>query len=384
LENLDMNRSPWLRALLALVVLAPLVAWPAFGVDHTALQQLPIQLGSSGGNAADISHTFCCSGTLGALILLDGIPQILSNNHVLARSGLAAPGEAIIQPGLVDNGCSAAGARRVAVFHRDWLPLGQDNVDVAVARAVRGRVDPSGTILDLGIPCTAIADPAVGMTVEKSGRSSGLTTGNVQAIDAQVSVDYQPRCGVGRHETRNYDHQVVIAPAAFSMAGDSGSLIVSTDLHPVALLYAGNVMSTIAHPIRDVVDAFQTAGHTFAFVGARGHRRGPRRQGAPSGGALRNARRPGRRRWQGERRSRHPGGGGGRLRRPREPGAAGSPRPARRGPRASHRHRPLRRAVAPPAPAAGRPPRLARRRSSAILRGSLRGAIHAGIGCQLA
>lgn len=265
-----MFQLPRLRALLALpaLVLALLAARPSLAADHTAVQRLPMPFGTSGGNALDESRRYCCGGTLGALILLDGIPQILGNNHVLARSGLARPGELIIQPGLVDNGCSVGGAHAVAVFHRDWLPLGQRNVDVAVARAMHGRVDPSGAILDLGVPCTAVQEPAVGMTVQKSGRTTGATTGTIQSFDTQVRVDYQPSCGVGRHVEHTYDNQLVITPPSFSAPGDSGSLIVSTALRPVGLLYAGSAMTTIAHPVQDVIDAFVADGHSFAFAGA--------------------------------------------------------------------------------------------------------------------
>src|SRR5687767_16022891 len=51
------------------------------------------RFGVSGGNVNDASRSFCCSGTLGALIT-DGTNQyILSNNHVLARSDQAVAGE---------------------------------------------------------------------------------------------------------------------------------------------------------------------------------------------------------------------------------------------------------------------------------------------------
>src|SRR5262249_40355039 len=66
--------------------------------------------GGSGGKANDKSssggHTFCCGGTLGSLVSRGGKNFILSNNHVLARSDAAVAGDAITQPGLVDNNCA--------------------------------------------------------------------------------------------------------------------------------------------------------------------------------------------------------------------------------------------------------------------------------------
>src|SRR5262245_59782350 len=68
----------------------------------------PIKLGTSGGNATDISGNMCCAGTLGSLVTRGGSFFILSNNHVLAKSDRGAPGDPISQPGLIDNNCSPA------------------------------------------------------------------------------------------------------------------------------------------------------------------------------------------------------------------------------------------------------------------------------------
>src|SRR5437899_2010423 len=69
----------------------------------------PIFFGSSGGNQKDSQTSggfiICCGGTLGSAVTRGGTEYILSNNHVLARTDLAVPGEKIIQPGLIDNRC---------------------------------------------------------------------------------------------------------------------------------------------------------------------------------------------------------------------------------------------------------------------------------------
>ena len=70
------------------------VTWEVAGIFQTnanqSAQNLPIILGTSGGNADDKvtqgGRTTCCSGTLGSLVVRNGINYILSNNHVLARS----------------------------------------------------------------------------------------------------------------------------------------------------------------------------------------------------------------------------------------------------------------------------------------------------------
>ena len=66
-----------------------LLASVAFGQSiYQQTQARPISLGTSGGNVNDISHAFCCSGTLGSLVTKGGTQYILSNNHVLARCTL--------------------------------------------------------------------------------------------------------------------------------------------------------------------------------------------------------------------------------------------------------------------------------------------------------
>jgi hypothetical protein len=239
----------------------------ALADSHTQAQHRPIQMGTSGGNAADETRSFCCGGTLGALVLIDGRPQILSNNHILARADRARPGEAIVQPGLIDAGCSVQDTRQVAVFNRDWVPLGTANVDAAAARALRGRVDRSGAILGLGVPCSDPAGAGVGMAVVKSARTTGVTSGTIQAVDMRTAVDYQPRCNAGPTFTIFYDNQIAISPGSFSDAGDSGALVLSTGLHPVGLLYAGTSDVTVANPIGDVISAFEAGGDSFEFVG---------------------------------------------------------------------------------------------------------------------
>src|SRR5205085_12036532 len=49
------------------------------GTSHTALQAAPIQLGTSGGWRYDLANGYCCGGTHGSLIQVNGIQYIISN-----------------------------------------------------------------------------------------------------------------------------------------------------------------------------------------------------------------------------------------------------------------------------------------------------------------
>jgi hypothetical protein len=220
----------------------------------------------SGGNVNDASRLFCCSGTLGSLVT-DGITQyILSNNHVLARSDQASSGEDISQPGLIDANC------QIATLVGDFTiasPLGS-NVDAAIAQLRTGTMDPTGFIEDVGVPTRSVVAPSVGLSVAKSGRTTGFTTGTIGSINTSVSVQYQKGCNGGKKFTVSYTNQVVINSSTFSAGGDSGSLIVTNNSshNPVALLYAGSSSSTIGNPASEVLSKLSTVlGRTLTFVG---------------------------------------------------------------------------------------------------------------------
>lgn len=256
-------------AVIVLFLVVSLTGGPAKADgSHTAAQPLPIKLGTSGGSASDISRAFCCGGTLGSLVLFNGVSSILSNNHVLGRSGSATAGEDDIQPGLIDVGCVASRATVVADYAGNIVPLGTANVDAALATARSGAVDPTGAILDIGVPCATPRNATVGLNVTKSGRTTGQTFGQVQAVNVSVSITYQAGCNSGKKFTISYRNQVSITPGTFSAGGDSGSLIVTNDANhqPTALLFAGSSSVTIGNAVADVVNAFSAKG-SFSFVG---------------------------------------------------------------------------------------------------------------------
>ncbi len=257
-----------LLALFGILIIGSLLlskTWADSGPNHQTFQTRAIQLGTTGGNINDISSSFCCSGTLGALVQNSGGVQfILSNNHVLARTNKGIIGESIIQPGLIDQipVCSQDVLDTVAnlsAFKKIKFRFGATNtIDAAIAQVVSGAVDPSGSILDIGQVSSSIIAPAVGMSVKKSGRTTGLTTGTIKSVNLTVSITYDKRCGIG-NRTALFVNQIGISPGGFSAAGDSGSLIVEdvgTCPRAVGLLFAGSSSITIANPIGNVLNAF--------------------------------------------------------------------------------------------------------------------------------
>jgi hypothetical protein len=244
------------------------------GAQHQTEQTRPSYFGVSGSNInfLDVGgNSYCYAGTLGALVTDGSKNYILSNNHVLAKENSASNGESVIQPGLLDengdpNSCSPP--------RTDYSPYivgklsysvqikfdGSANyVDAAIAQVNTDCTDPLGTtnvscmdpngrILDIGglsgntvFSGDIDIQTLIGLAVQKSGRTTGLTTGTVGAVGVNVDVNYDSG-------TAHFEDQLLVSgdKGAFIKAGDSGSLVVirptgSTLPQAVGLLFAGSV-----------------------------------------------------------------------------------------------------------------------------------------------
>ncbi|HET7107564.1 MAG TPA: hypothetical protein VFI38_12200 [Candidatus Acidoferrum sp.] len=246
-------------------------------------QSLPIELGTSGGNVDDKSGRFCCGGTLGSLLTRNGSFYILSNNHVLARSDQASPGEPISQPAIIETNCSTVGTNTVAHLTSFVnLQASGTNVDAAIALIAPGAVDLTGKILLLGSTATgSTPDPgpphqgrgilaSIGKQVAKSGRTTGLTCSTVAATNLSTVVTYQTLCNGGTTFSVTYRNQISVSGGGFSAGGDSGSLIVDQlTADPVALLYGGSDTDTVGNPVGDVLtELADPMGNQPSFVGS--------------------------------------------------------------------------------------------------------------------
>jgi hypothetical protein len=249
---------------LSILAIGPAMIEADNGPEHRVRN---LNFGVSGGNVNDITRRFCCSGTLGALLTAGGTQYILSNNHVMGLSGSAQAGQDISQPGLIDNNCQI----HTVVADFSVAPPLSSGVDAAIAQLRPGMMNSTGSIEDIGTISSVVKAPAVGLAVQKSGRTTGHTAGTIGSINTTVSVRYPKSCGGGGGTLHTFMNQVVINSSTFSAGGDSGSLIVSNNAscpQPVALLFAGSSSSTIGNPI-SVVLARLTAslGSTVSFVG---------------------------------------------------------------------------------------------------------------------
>jgi hypothetical protein len=249
-------------------------------VTQTAL---PIKLGSVGGNILDntppgVTPAGCCIGTLGSRLERAAAPFILSNNHVLARSGLAANGEAINQTRSCGGGTTVGNLAAQSVIKpvandaagcvqpttATLCGAAPDNVDAAIASTTNANTDAAGTILELGAatattiddlpPSSTIAAPTIGMAVAKSGRTTGLTCSSIEAVAGSVAVDYENACGGTTAFQSHFNNQIMVTGGNFIESGDSGSLLVTqASAEPVGLLYASGGTSSVANPITTVI-----------------------------------------------------------------------------------------------------------------------------------
>lgn len=187
------------------------------------------------------------AGTLGgaAIDQATGKTVILSNAHVLTYYGFdALTDEPTIQPAPYDGGTLADKVGELA----RWIPIdftGKANlVDAAVSRPT---IEIKREILDLGEPTGVMLNPRKGLTLTKSGRTTGTTKGKI--IDTGVTV----RVIYPEGKVAIFRNQILTQPML--RGGDSGSLGLTEDGRIVGLAFAGSLKVSVFNPIRHVMEA---------------------------------------------------------------------------------------------------------------------------------
>jgi len=237
-------------------------------------RQRPAPMGFS------VGHPAITAGTIGARVRdALGRVYILSNNHVLANSNGANIGDPEYQPGPFDGGTAADQIATLSDFQViSFAANGTNTIDAAIALSTTAVLD-NATPADDGysMPNSTIFGDAngdglfddrnalLGLNVQKYGRTTKLTHGQITGVNATVTICYAVS-GFTCTKTARYVDQLLITPGGFSNGGDSGSLIVTDDgnLNPVALLFAGNASVTIANRIDLVLQRFGVVIDGFA------------------------------------------------------------------------------------------------------------------------
>jgi hypothetical protein len=237
------------------------VTGPFYATDDRAGKWRAVQGGISGGSFHG------ATGTLGCLVFgdNDNQPYMLSNNHVFAESSSvetqrASKGDNILQPGLLDGGNPNSD---IIGYLERWGPLnetGANTVDCAIAKV--NRADVTNKIMDVGVPTRIVSQTQVsnGMRVKKSGRTTGLTYGNVEYWNCTTKVGYDYFSAI-------FTNQIMIdnVQTGFGLPGDSGSLVLTEDNGVVGLMFASGYcgIRVVASPIELVMSELKVH---FSFV----------------------------------------------------------------------------------------------------------------------
>jgi hypothetical protein len=201
-------------------------------IDPTSRFNRPAPIGVSTGNAGE-----CSSGTIGARVTNGNSVFALSNNHVYALENNAPRGGNVLQPGRYDTGCSVDQNDVIGTL-RDFEPLdfsGAANaMDAAIAVSSTDALGNATPADGYGTPKSATAQAKLGDQVLKYGRTTGQTQGEITGINGSVKVGYGSGMAL-------FTGQIIVeSNKPFIKAGDSGSLLVNSNLNPVGLLFAGN------------------------------------------------------------------------------------------------------------------------------------------------
>lgn len=231
-----------------------------------------------------IAHENVTAGTLGCLVKKNGRLYILSNNHILANSNAAHKDDAILQPAPYDEGewpldriaeldefvkinfvqeesnCAIGkGSARVLNFIAGLIGSntrikslkqsenGDNTVDCALAKPLDEK-DVKDEILKIG-KISGMREGTLGMPVQKSGRTTGLTNGTIDQIDATVEVSY------GSNKSAIFIDQLIAGN--MSQGGDSGSAVLNQENQIIGLLFAGSDSITVINRIQNVFEALK-------------------------------------------------------------------------------------------------------------------------------
>jgi len=152
---------------------------------------------------------------------------------------------------------SEAGANKTKNVHIQVVKTGRIDA-LSVSDAIGSKNLPSA--IDVISPTTLqsfvnkmgypndLADAEIGMTVEKTGRTTGYTQGKVISVSQTVKINY------GKFGLLKFKNQ--ICTTSLSKGGDSGSCLFAAGIKkPIGLLFAGDSSESFHNPIKSVLSS---------------------------------------------------------------------------------------------------------------------------------
>jgi hypothetical protein len=222
------------------------------------------------------------AGSLGFLAsgreepLADSI-LLVSCNHVLTLGGIYQPGDRIYQLAWSDYGSGYGPAEQIATVHT-VIPITYDSVtenlvdcasalvDLSTAPDLWQRVTP--WVYDRGgkpeywqLDTPIILHPSIKMIVGKSGRTTGMTQGEITEYPVRVFINMKFGSSVVKRVL--FVDQFRVKPTSlypeFAKPGDSGSCVFLwySPLNPVGMLIGGSPTSAIVTPLMTVLNSLK-------------------------------------------------------------------------------------------------------------------------------
>jgi len=226
-----------------------------------------------------IGHPDITAGTLGFFALRNNHICIVSNAHVLANINDGKLGDPAYYPGPYDGGTekdiigylvatipiemidSACPIANFAVDALNFLAMlagskskvpkpikeATNVVDCAASQVAEG-VEVDSAIYKIGKP-VGVSQATLGMKIQKSGRTSEYTEGEIIGIEATINVSYGPQ------GTAIFRNQII--SDIHSEGGDSGSAVLTYENKITGLLFAGGEGMTGINPIDEVLKTLE-------------------------------------------------------------------------------------------------------------------------------
>jgi len=250
-------------------VTGPGHALAAFNPAARQPRPVPIGVGASGLLNGNCGPSLINLGTIGCRVKdSKGNVYALGSSHTFANENQGTVGDQCSQPTTFDENplvgsCPADIFGTLSKFSTLTFNGAIPNpplsvLDAAIVATTKDMVSNSTPPppVGYGTPRTQVyRNPYLGQSVQKFGRSTGLTTGAVSGLNMTSTVQYfSGFCTfAGQIEVKTQITNNNFS--TFTSFGDSGALVVDSNRFPVGLV-VGEFTTTVLNPIQQVLDFF--------------------------------------------------------------------------------------------------------------------------------